>query len=79
MWYNHVIDDTTGWLASLDLMSYHGGCDVKRGHKWIVNNWINVIGQDWDDLRTWDDKNRQVGSFEGDIKDKEKGKMESNF
>lgn len=56
MWYNHVIDQSTGWLSNLDLMSYHGGCDVIKGHKWIVNNWINVIGQNWDDLRTWNDK-----------------------
>ena len=60
MWYNHVIDHSTGWLSSLDLMSYHGGCDVQNGHKWIVNNWINIIGKYWDDLRTWNDKHSKI-------------------
>lgn len=60
MWYNHVIDQSTGWLSDVDLMSYHGGCDVIRGHKWIVNNWINVIGKNWDDLRTWNDKHKPI-------------------
>ncbi|XP_074618146.1 transmembrane prolyl 4-hydroxylase-like isoform X1 [Acropora palmata] len=60
MWYNHVIDASSGWLSSLDSMSYHGGCDVIKGHKWIVNNWINIIGNDWEDLRTWRDKYSRI-------------------
>jgi len=60
MWYNHVTDKSTGWLSDLDLMSYHGGCDVMKGHKWIVNNWINIIGKNWDDLRTWNDKHAPI-------------------
>ncbi|KAJ7337117.1 hypothetical protein OS493_009969 [Desmophyllum pertusum] len=60
MWYNHVINKSSGWLSSLDLMSYHGGCDVIKGHKWIVNNWINIIGKNWDDLRTWNDKHSTI-------------------
>lgn len=60
MWYNHVTNKTSGWISSLDLRSYHGGCDVIRGHKWIVNNWINIIGGNWDDLRTWNDKNSRT-------------------
>ncbi|KAL9975549.1 hypothetical protein ACROYT_G012721 [Oculina patagonica] len=60
MWYNHVIDQSTGWLSSLDLMSYHGGCDVIKGHKWIVNSWINIIGKNWNDLRTWNDRHSTI-------------------
>ncbi|XP_031555649.1 transmembrane prolyl 4-hydroxylase-like isoform X2 [Actinia tenebrosa] len=55
MWYNHVVDKSTGWLAGLDQMSYHGGCDVIRGEKWIMNNWINIIGQNFGNIRTWND------------------------
>lgn len=40
----------------VDFMFYYGGCDVIRGYKWIVNNWINVIGKNWDDLWMWNDK-----------------------
>ena len=65
MWYNHVIDQSTGWLSDVDLMSYHGGCDVVKGYKWIVNNWINVIGKNWDDLRTWNDKHKPIKREKG--------------
>jgi hypothetical protein len=41
-WYNHYIDEKTGWLGEMDKMSYHGGCDVIKGTKWAANNWINV-------------------------------------
>ncbi|XP_031556336.1 transmembrane prolyl 4-hydroxylase-like isoform X2 [Actinia tenebrosa] len=41
-WYNHFIDENTGWLGEMDKMSYHGGCDVIKGTKWAANNWINV-------------------------------------
>ncbi|XP_068725292.1 transmembrane prolyl 4-hydroxylase-like [Montipora capricornis] len=65
MWYNHVIDESSAWLSNLDSMSYHGGCDVIKGHKWIVNNWINVIGNSWDDLRTWSDKYSRISDRTG--------------
>ena len=60
MWYNHVIDPKTNWVGSLDPTSYHGGCDVIRGHKWIVNNWINVFGDNYDDMRTWTDPDKML-------------------
>ena len=41
-WYNHKVNQQTGWLGEVDKMSYHGGCDVIRGTKWAANNWINV-------------------------------------
>jgi len=40
MWYNHHIDQQTGYLGNLDKYSLHGGCDIKKGSKWIANNWI---------------------------------------
>ncbi|XP_030850026.1 transmembrane prolyl 4-hydroxylase-like [Strongylocentrotus purpuratus] len=42
MWYNHLVDPETGWLGAQDKYSLHGGCKVKRGVKWIANNWIAV-------------------------------------
>ncbi|EDO36694.1 predicted protein [Nematostella vectensis] len=42
MWYNHVMDPVSGLLGEVDHFSFHGGCDIKRGVKWIANNWINA-------------------------------------
>ncbi|XP_041453052.1 transmembrane prolyl 4-hydroxylase-like [Lytechinus variegatus] len=42
MWYNHHIDEETGWLSSQNKYSVHGGCAVTKGTKWIANNWITV-------------------------------------
>lgn len=41
MWYSHFIDEETGYLGKVDRMSHHGGCDLKKGTKWIANNWIS--------------------------------------
>ncbi|XP_078365033.1 transmembrane prolyl 4-hydroxylase-like [Oculina patagonica] len=40
MWYNHLLDSDSGWLGERDPYSLHGGCDVRRGKKWIANHWI---------------------------------------
>ena len=64
MWYNHIINQSTGWMSSLDSLSYHGGCDVIKGHKWIVNNWIDIIGDNWDDLRTWSGIHYRIDDME---------------
>ncbi|XP_028391507.1 transmembrane prolyl 4-hydroxylase-like [Dendronephthya gigantea] len=52
-WYNHVIDDDTGWLGELDEMSSHGGCDVIQGVKWAANNWFNAVDDRNADLEVW--------------------------
>ncbi|KAH3775959.1 hypothetical protein DPMN_177369 [Dreissena polymorpha] len=41
MWYNHFIDEQTGYLGKADQRSQHGGCDLLKGRKWIANNWIS--------------------------------------
>lgn len=33
------------WLGELDEMTYHGGCDVTKGTKWVVNIWLNIVGE----------------------------------
>ncbi|XP_048576924.1 transmembrane prolyl 4-hydroxylase [Nematostella vectensis] len=42
MWYNHLLDPRTDWMGDRDEFSLHGGCAVKKGHKWIANNWITA-------------------------------------
>jgi len=39
MWYNHNLDEH-GWLGDRDDFALHGGCDVRKGEKWVANNWI---------------------------------------
>ena len=41
MWYNHHVD--RGYLGPLDVRSLHGGCNVKKGRKWIANHWMSAI------------------------------------
>ena len=40
MWYNHDIDPESGWMGERDVFSIHGGCGIKKGVKYIANNWI---------------------------------------
>lgn len=42
MWYNHFVDEATGWLGERDDYTLHGGCGVRKGIKWIANNWITA-------------------------------------
>ena len=53
LWYNHLVSDETGWLGPMDIMSYHGGCDVIEGTKWAANNWINAGSDRETDLKVW--------------------------
>lgn len=46
MWYNHLLDEDSGWLGPMDDYSLHGGCDILRGEKWIANNWITAPYRD---------------------------------
>ena len=43
----------TGWMGQLDTFSFHGGCDVKRGTKWIANNWISLSEDREKDILNW--------------------------
>eukprot|EP00057_Strongylocentrotus_purpuratus_P012239 XP_011666713.1 PREDICTED: LOW QUALITY PROTEIN: transmembrane prolyl 4-hydroxylase [Strongylocentrotus purpuratus] len=40
IWYNHFIDEETGWFGDVDNFTWHGGCPVIKGEKWIMNRWI---------------------------------------
>ncbi len=42
MWYNHLVDEESGWLGELEEQSLHGGCVVKKGVKWIANIWLTA-------------------------------------
>lgn len=42
MWYNNFIDPDSGLLGEVDRSTYHGGCDVIKGEKWIANNWLTA-------------------------------------
>ncbi|KAM7450274.1 prolyl 4-hydroxylase [Porites harrisoni] len=42
MWYNHFMDPESGWMGEMDPYSIHGGCAVRKGIKWIANNWITA-------------------------------------
>lgn len=74
LWYNHLVDNTTGWLGELDQYTFHGGCDVKRGTKWIANSWISV-GEDRErDLLNWielseyeEEKNNDTSTTDSNI------------
>ena len=60
MWYNHYVDSTTGWVGGIDPMTYHGGCDVIRGQKWIANNWINIMGESRDRMVTHTNPTKKI-------------------
>ena len=41
MWYNHPLD-SKGYISNVEKRSYHGGCEVIKGTKWIATNWIST-------------------------------------
>jgi len=45
LWYNHFLDEKTGWLGMLDPLAQHGGCDVIEGTKWVANLWLTLVGE----------------------------------
>nr|XP_054764916.1 transmembrane prolyl 4-hydroxylase-like [Lytechinus pictus] len=40
IWYNHFLNEETGWFGDVDNFTWHGGCPVMKGEKWIMNRWI---------------------------------------
>jgi hypoxia-inducible factor prolyl 4-hydroxylase len=42
IWYNHFVDPESGWLGEQDVHTYHGGCPVRKGEKWVANFWIKI-------------------------------------
>jgi len=60
LWYNHRVDNTTGWMGEIYTFSFHGGCDVTRGTKWIANHWISLSEDREKDIQNW----IELGQFE---------------
>ncbi|KAL9950839.1 hypothetical protein ACROYT_G043404 [Oculina patagonica] len=60
MWYNHLRDPKTGWNGRLDQMSYHGGCDIIKGEKWIANNWINILGESRETMVSYKNPKKKI-------------------
>ena len=52
MWYNHFVDEESGWMGEMDEYSLHGGCGVWSGVKWIANNWITSSDALWAHLKS---------------------------
>ena len=50
-WYNHFINED-GWLGNLDPYTWHGGCPVTKGNKWIMNRWIAASPDRESDLQS---------------------------
>lgn len=46
MWYNYRFDGKIGWMSYRDDCLLYGGCIVKKGVKYIVNNWFLVFEND---------------------------------
>ena len=42
MWYNHFVNPENGWMGEMEERALHGGCDVKKGEKWIANMWLTA-------------------------------------
>ena len=53
MWYNHYIGRDTGWMSSLDPLSFYGTNKVGMVDKWVATTWINIIGDGVNELRPW--------------------------
>ena len=53
LWYNHYVRKESGWLGQVDFRSFHGGCGVVKGEKWIANNWINASPIRMEDFHLW--------------------------
>jgi len=60
-WLNHRSD------GSLDSRSYHTGCPVLVGNKWIANKWVKWTGQMWT-YPCATEKGRQYVPFNNDGK-----------
>ncbi|XP_031556319.1 transmembrane prolyl 4-hydroxylase-like [Actinia tenebrosa] len=53
LFYNHLLNHKTRWLSAVDPRALVGGCDVRKGEKWIANAWININGDGINDLISW--------------------------
>jgi len=67
LWYNHFVDPETGWMGEMDNYTFHGGCPVTKGNKWIANFWIKTTDDKLDDLRRMKKLNQK--NFQNDVKE----------
>jgi len=51
MFYNHHLDEE-GFLGAMDQYSLHGGCDIRKGIKWMANNWITAPPAKYKDMES---------------------------
>ncbi|KAJ7383004.1 hypothetical protein OS493_031174 [Desmophyllum pertusum] len=65
MWFNHLLDENTGWLGELDQMAQHGGCDVLGGTKWVANLWLTLVGEPGTDdaFKGWIDYGKDESKY----------------
>jgi hypoxia-inducible factor prolyl 4-hydroxylase len=50
LFYNHVLDEGTGWKGARDLVSFHGSCPVRAGRKWLANHWVQLADAPWEEV-----------------------------
>lgn len=53
MWYNHYIGRDTGWMSSVDPLSFYGTNKVGKTEKWTATQWVNIVGDGVHELRPW--------------------------
>ena len=41
-------------------MTYHGGCDIIKGEKWIANNWINILGDSRETMVSYKNPKKKI-------------------
>lgn len=66
LWYNHFLDEKTGWIGMLDHLAQHGGCDVIEGTKWVANLWLTLVGEPdtGDAFKGWIDHGKDENMFQ---------------
>lgn len=65
LWYNHYIDNKSGWLGEMDKHSYHGSCPVTKGEKWVANFWVKLTEDKAKDLvpNVYDPTKEALGQY----------------
>ncbi|ESP00469.1 hypothetical protein LOTGIDRAFT_157676 [Lottia gigantea] len=67
VWYNHYIDQQTGWMGEMDDRTLHGGCPVVTGEKWIGNFWVRVLDTKEEDLERIREINKKLNKIKTEL------------